>query len=183
MFVEKLGFSETSKTVTGVVLIVVQAVLTGILAILICVNAIANCARMNPHRRQRKEAGKLHDTELPHSKRMLIPIPEKLRDLDTLTPLDAHNSLLMYPVKDKEGATTKSEMVGTHARGRSQQGYDMLPLRAESDRLLSPSPTREPTMPNLGGAAHERQRSMSPIGPRQPQLPDLDFRTKPGQAL
>ena len=122
------------------------------------------------------------------SNSLLTSLIEAKKDLDTLTPLDAHNSLLMYPVKEKAPITSNSEMVGAHARGRSQQGYDMLPLRDESSRLLSPSPTREPTMPTIGmaGAGHDRQRSMSPVGPRQPQLPDLDFghpKTKPGMAL
>ena len=58
IFVEKLGFSQTTKTITGVVLIAVQAALSGLLAILIAVNAIINCCRMNPHRKQRKELGK-----------------------------------------------------------------------------------------------------------------------------
>lgn len=58
IFVEKLGFSQTTKTVTGVALIVVQATLTGVLGILIGINAIINCCRMNPHRKARKENGK-----------------------------------------------------------------------------------------------------------------------------
>ena len=184
IFVEKLGFSQTTKTVTGVVLIVIQAVLTGLLGILIAINAIVNCVRMNPHRRQRKENGKLTSklTEEQEQQEEANSSPEKMKDLDTLTPLDAHNSLLMYPMKDKEGATAKTEMIGAHARGRSQQGYDMLPLRDESHRLLSPSPNREPNLPGLE-AGHERQRSMSPVGPRQPQLPDLDFKGRPGMAL
>lgn len=57
-FVEELGISQTTKTVTGVILIVVQGVLTGVLAILIAVNSIIACVRMNPHRKARKEAGK-----------------------------------------------------------------------------------------------------------------------------
>ncbi|KAL9053260.1 MAG: hypothetical protein Q9162_004868 [Coniocarpon cinnabarinum] len=160
IFVEKLGFSQTTKTVTGVVLIVLQAVMTGLLAILIAINAIINCCRMNPHRKQRKENEKTKDD---------------------LTSLDAHNSLLMYPMmKDTKPAIPNVEQVGAHARGRSQQGYDMLPLRDESDRLLSPSPDRQP---NLSTVAHDRQRSMSPVGPRQPQLPDLDFKGRPGMAI
>lgn len=180
VFVEKLGFSQTTKTVTGVVLIVVQAVLTGLLGILIAINAIINCCRMNPHRKQRKEAGK-SSINLTCLDLTLTTRLEKMKD--DLTPLDAHNSLLMYPMKDNKGATSNTEMVGAHARGRSQQGYDMLPLRDESShRLLSPSPSREPALPSVG-AGHDRQRSMSPVGPRQPQLPDLDFRARPGMAI
>lgn len=59
VFVEELGISQSTKTITGVVLIAVQSVLTAVLAILIAVNAIIVCCRANPHRKQRKEAGKL----------------------------------------------------------------------------------------------------------------------------
>ncbi|KAL4927425.1 transient receptor potential ion channel family protein [Aspergillus undulatus] len=77
VFVDQLGLSQTTKTVTGVVLIVMQSALTGILAILIAVNAIILCCRENPHLKQRKEAEKMN------------------RDIDDLTPLDARESLLM----------------------------------------------------------------------------------------
>jgi hypothetical protein len=58
VFVEELGFSSTTKTVTGTVLIAVQSTLTAVLAILIAVNAIINCCRENPHEKRRREAGK-----------------------------------------------------------------------------------------------------------------------------
>ena len=58
VFVEELGIAQTTQTVTGVVLIAVQSVLTGLLAILIAVNAIIMCCKENPHRKRRKEAGK-----------------------------------------------------------------------------------------------------------------------------
>jgi len=57
VFVEELGIAQTTQTVTGVVLIAVQSVLTGVLAILIAVNAIIMCCKENPHRKRRKEAG------------------------------------------------------------------------------------------------------------------------------
>ena len=57
VFVEQLGIAQTTKTVTGVVLIAVQSVLTAVLAILIAVNAIITCCKENPHRRRRKAAG------------------------------------------------------------------------------------------------------------------------------
>lgn len=59
IFVEELGLSQTTKTVTGIVLIVIQTTLTGILAILIVANAIILCVRENPHTKRRKEAGKI----------------------------------------------------------------------------------------------------------------------------
>jgi hypothetical protein len=57
IFVEELGMTQTTKTVTGLVLVVVQASLTGVLAILIAVNAIIICCKENPHRKKRKAAG------------------------------------------------------------------------------------------------------------------------------
>ncbi len=75
----ELGVAQTTQTVTGVVLIAVQAALTGGLAILILANAIIICFKANPHRKRRKEAEKLN------------------RDMDNLTPLHAHNSLLLQP--------------------------------------------------------------------------------------
>lgn len=58
VFVEELGIAQTTQTVTGLVLVVVQSALTGVLAILIAVNAIILCCKENPHRKRRKEAGK-----------------------------------------------------------------------------------------------------------------------------
>lgn len=45
VFVEELGIAQTTQTVTGVILIAVQSLLTGLLAILIAVNAIIMCCR------------------------------------------------------------------------------------------------------------------------------------------
>ena len=58
VFVEELGIAQTTQTVTGVVLIAVQSVLTGVLAILIAANAVIMCCKENPHRKRRKEAGR-----------------------------------------------------------------------------------------------------------------------------
>ncbi|KAF3762384.1 putative Flc2 FAD transporter, partial [Cryphonectria parasitica EP155] len=76
VFVDELGIQETTKSVVGIVLLVIQAVLTGILAIMIIWNAFISIFKENPHRKRRKEM-------------------EKMRDLDNLTPLDARNSLLL----------------------------------------------------------------------------------------
>lgn len=77
VFVDELGLSQTTKTVTGIVLIVIQSVLTAVLAILIIVNAIISLFRENIHEKRRKEAEKAN------------------RDFDDLTPLDARESLLI----------------------------------------------------------------------------------------
>ncbi|KAH8704717.1 DUF907 domain protein [Talaromyces proteolyticus] len=77
IFVQELGFSKTTKTITGIVLIAVQSTLTGVLAILIAINALINCIRKNPHAKLRERNEKLD------------------HDMDNLTALDARNSLLM----------------------------------------------------------------------------------------
>ena len=64
VFVEELGIAKSTKTITGVVLIAVQSVLTVVLAILIAVNSIIICCKENPHRKRRKEAGTLQDVSL-----------------------------------------------------------------------------------------------------------------------
>lgn len=58
VFVDEFAIAETTQTVVGVVLIVIQSVLTGILAILIIWNAVVSIFKENPHRKRRKEMGK-----------------------------------------------------------------------------------------------------------------------------
>lgn len=155
VFVEELGMSQTTKTVTGLVLVVVQAVLTGVLAILIAVNAIVICCKENPHRKKRKEL-------------------EKARN-ENLTPLDARNSLLMDP-KEFKRASLPSPF------GPRAAGYDAVPLaeqntaynngrRFEEDRghLLADASTFGRTPSH--NPSFSDDRSHSP----QPRLPDLDF--------
>lgn len=96
IFVQELGISKTTKTVTGIVLIAIQSTLTGVLAILIAVNAIIACIRENPHARRQREAGKLNNiTPRPCQRLLRQPLEKLNRDFDDLTPLDARNSLLM----------------------------------------------------------------------------------------
>ncbi|KAF3939392.1 hypothetical protein ABW19_dt0209539 [Dactylella cylindrospora] len=79
IFTEQLRMAQTTTTITGVVLIVVQSVLTGLLAILIAVNAIIICCRQNYYTKRRHQREKLAEEA-------------KLRD--TLTPLDPRNSII-----------------------------------------------------------------------------------------
>ena len=168
VFVEELGISQTTKTITGVVLIVVQSVLTGVLAILIAVNALIVCIKDNPHRKKRKEAEKVN------------------RDLDNLTPLDARNSLLMEPMAQQNTAY-KAPLASPGTFSDKKGRYDPVPPRS-----ASPSPaltdgtfSRTPRFDRgddrdrlVSGAASmgARDRSMSTSPPdRQPRLPDLDF--------
>lgn len=161
VFVEELGVAQTTKTVTGLVLVVMQAVLTGLLAILIAVNAIVICCRDNPHRKKRKEA-------------------EKARDLDNLTPLDARNSLLMDPTEYK--STPAPAPFGT--RG----GYDPVPLSEQHTAYGGSRPFGDGQERLLNDAAsfgHERsvshERSNSPGDSRAPRLPDIGFTDAPHQ--
>lgn len=179
VFVEELGMSQTTKTITGVALIVVQSVLTGVLAILIAVNAIIACARENPHRKRRKEAEKMS------------------RDTDDLTPLDARNSLLL------DTRSFKSDH-----RADSLNDYKMplaspTSIYAEDERGHYGSLHSRNISPMGGGGffggrtasgqgnesteklikkapavtAHERQISQSPRKPKLPpiSLPEMKF--------
>lgn len=176
VFVEELGMSQTTKTVTGVVLIVVQSVLTGVLAILIAVNALIFCIKKNPHRQARKEAEE----------------KEKLaRDLDNLTPLDARNSMLMENMTQKDTAykapVVSDSPFGTNRDNKGQ--YDAVPHRPESPdtrygrRLSRPiSPYRDQSADGLvnsaAGMGYRDQtphgyRDHSEAGSREPRLPDM----------
>ena len=122
----ELGIAQTTQTVTGVVLIAVQSVLTGILAILLVVNAIILCCRQNPHRRRRKEAEKF------------------TRDLDNLTPLDARNSLLKSPANLGSVISSNSEPKYPFLLGNGNAVPDRFasrPLRSFGSR--SPTPLQE----------------------------------------
>lgn len=167
VFVEELGISQTTKTITGIVLIVMQVSLTAILAVLIAVNSLIICIKENPHRRQRKEAEKLN------------------RDLDNLTPLDARNSLLMEPMSQQE-TEYKGGMVRTGTFGSERKGaYDSVPTRPESPAYTESNYSRpsrfnraddqEYLVSSAASMGHRGERSISRSPPREPRLPDLDF--------
>lgn len=184
VFVEELGISQSTKTIFGVVLIVIQSVLTGVLAILIAVNAIVACVKMNPHRKQRKEAEKMN------------------RDLDNLTPLDARNSLLVDPtlLTEYKGANAqvseyqKAPLVSANlpATTTNKARYDPVPKRSsspwafENERSGRPELTRDESQHGLVNNAASMgsrdrsysvasDRSYSPPATRHPRLPDLEF--------
>ncbi|KAL2756249.1 hypothetical protein ACRALDRAFT_2104735 [Sodiomyces alcalophilus JCM 7366] len=115
VFVEQFGIEQTTQTMTGVALIAVQSALTGILAILIIWNAVEACCKTNPHRKRRKEMEKMQ------------------RDMDTLTPLDARNSLLLDRKDPEMGpngettfsmATTVEKRQSIKARAATPDPYD-----------------------------------------------------------
>lgn len=59
IFVHELGVAETTQTILGFVLVIVQSVTTVIIALLIVINAFIVCCKKNPHRERRKAAGTL----------------------------------------------------------------------------------------------------------------------------
>ncbi|CAI7664400.1 unnamed protein product [Penicillium glandicola] len=150
VFVEELGLSQTTKTVTGIVLIVLQSTLTAVLAILIAVNAFITCWRENPHAKRRREAEKAN------------------RDLDDLTPLDARDSLLIDHPQRKEYA----EMSNFNFTGPYES------YRDEPKRARSPGSTEHHGLVhNDYGVAHARStspdshHSRSSIEGRRPTAP------------
>ncbi|KLU87740.1 hypothetical protein MAPG_06733 [Magnaporthiopsis poae ATCC 64411] len=175
VFVQEFGIAQTTQTVAGVVLIVIQSVLTGILAILIAWNAISACCKANPHRQRRKEL-------------------EKMRDMDNLTPLDARNSLLIDRSKlDQESSTTfavantvdeKKSMSQTPYQDRysndAANPYSNLKPSSASDSFKSG--TFRPLTPSTPLAYNDDSKSTllsgaAPIGradSRQPTLPVFD---------
>ncbi|KAL8760248.1 MAG: hypothetical protein Q9199_000147 [Rusavskia elegans] len=165
VFVEELGIAQSTKTVTGVVLIAVQSVLTLALAILIAVNAIIVCCRENPHRKRRKEAGVYLETTWTRNGLSADAniLAEKLnRDLDNLTPLDARNSLLMDPAdyRDAKNPQVGGYPLSTYSTRTSYEGS-----RPYRDETPPPRPWgRRESLENLAGSAasigrsHERRQ-------------------------
>ncbi|OQD73188.1 hypothetical protein PENDEC_c016G02935 [Penicillium decumbens] len=155
VFVEELGVTQTTKTVTGIVLIVLQSTLTGVLAILIAVNAVIACVRENPHARRRKEAEKAN------------------RDLDDLTPLDARESLLIeHPPKRDFTEMSKFNFTGPY------EAYRDRPRRSDS------TGSKERLVYADYGVAHARSSSQESrhSGRRSPSL-DGHQPTKPGYGM
>ncbi|KAJ5668782.1 hypothetical protein N7462_009852 [Penicillium macrosclerotiorum] len=148
VFVEELGLSQTTKTVTGIVLIVVQSSLSGVLAILIAVNAIIVCIRENPHSKKRREAEKAN------------------QDLDDLTPLDARESLLIdHPAKRDFTEMSKFNFTGPYEPYRDNPKHHRGSTESKDNLVYSDY-----------GVAHDRNHSPEPrpdsrhSGRRSPSL-------------
>lgn len=171
IFVDEFGIAETTQTVVGVVLIVIQAVLTGILAILIIWNAIVSIFKENPHRKRRKEMGKFFINSLfmdSGTELILTHFTEKMRDLDNLTPLDARNSLLLdRKVSNQDSDTFSLAKTNLDAKDTSYQplpvahhGYDQshdhlvshaAPISSYEGGRASPAPYSDNYGPPRGG--------------------------------
>ncbi|KAK0657188.1 hypothetical protein B0T16DRAFT_425505 [Cercophora newfieldiana] len=178
VFVEEFGIAQTTQTVTGVVLIAVQSALTGILAILIAWNAISACCKQNPHRKRRKEM-------------------EKLQQRDTLTPLDARNSLLLDRSKDsipplpdsfsinKTGAVVETKNLPSSRDSSPDRLYSMSDAEKGQTGLYAPPassspPSYRPITPStpMGRSlsrSSSRENLMANAAPL-PRVPAMDNR-------
>ncbi|KAG5939421.1 hypothetical protein E4U59_003132 [Claviceps monticola] len=161
VFVEEFGIRQTTKTITGVVLIAVQSTLTATLAILIVWNALTVCCTMNPHRKRRKEAEKIR------------------RDMDNLTPLDARTSIFLdrTPLPEKsmfavsgdlnEKGRHRADVVERYYAKGNDFGAPVAPSGGPMYRPLTPTGAHD-AQGLLDGAA--------PLGSihRQPSVPTND---------
>jgi hypothetical protein len=157
VFVQELGIAQTTSTITGVVLIVVQSVLTGVLAILILVNALITCCKDNPHRKRRKEAAKL---------------AEQQRDLEGDAFLMEPQPYTSSPPRGKKQMAESNQMGYEPMRGGEEfRGRDISQERGLIGDAAS-----------MGkGGYHSVNRSESEV--RQPTLPQLGFeRERDGSA-
>ncbi|KAI1761008.1 TRP-domain-containing protein [Hypoxylon sp. FL1150] len=153
IFVDEFGITQTTQTVAGVVLIAVQSALAGILGILIAWNAIVALCKQNPHRKRRKEMEKMQ------------------RDMDTLTPLDARNSLLLDRIKTNESRITISyannaaDMKKQPSSRRDSSPERYIGVAIEPSDAYSPldAPyTTRPLTPSMPmGANHSRENLIS----------------------
>lgn len=135
VFVEELGVAQTTKTVTGVVLIAMQSALTGALAILIVVNAVIICCKENPHRKRRKEAGKIDRFSLTYS-----------RVIKSMAMSLATNSARLLSYFRPPSSTYLRPLCSDISLEKLSQDLDNLtPLDARNSLLMKPPPLRKDT--------------------------------------
>ena len=157
VFVEELGIAQTTKTITGVVLIVVQAGLTGILAILIAVNSLISCCKENPHRKKRKAAAALaKQQDLEGDAFLMEPPPQPY----TSTPpryarqMSEKNNAAYEPIRTEALERFRSRREDSQdqlvmgAAGMGKAGYTSV-SQSRSEEGSPPPVMREPTLPKL----------------------------------
>lgn len=150
IFVDELGIGETTQTVVGLVLVVIQAVLAGVLAILIVWNAVVAIFKENPHRKRRKEMGKSTHEPPTTCDHPLTTLTEKMRDLDNLTPLDARNSLLLDR-KVSHGDSDTFSLAKTNLDVKETSYQPLVHHAAPPGLLNDPESGRASPAPYAGG--------------------------------
>lgn len=157
VFVDQFGIAKTTQTVTGVVLIVVQATLTGILAILIATNALINCCKVNPHRQRRKAMANAGKEDL-EGDAFLMQSRDKNFPMSQTQDLGYDN--MRAQVKSKRSSRyglprTESEdpLVYNHGTMGSMSGkkgpYVQIRDHSPDVTPYSSISTREPQLPNI----------------------------------
>ncbi|KIX96449.1 uncharacterized protein Z520_07715 [Fonsecaea multimorphosa CBS 102226] len=156
IFVEELGIAQTTKTITGVVLIVVQSALTAILSLLIVINSIITCCRENPHRKRRKAAQKNLSQDLEGDAFLLQPKP--------------------YSASPPRHARNMSEFGQSYEPMRAQAYSRFGPRGDESEETLvkGAAGMGASSYRSLSQGRSERSASPPPFS-REPRLPDLAF--------
>ena len=156
IFVEELGIAQTTKTITGVVLIIVQSALTGILAILIMVNSIITCCKENPHRKKRKAALQAQSKDLEGDAFLMQPAPYQN------TP-PRHKKQMSMSDQQAAYEPMRSEALERFRSGRSREESQERGLMGDAASM------------GKGGYQNVPQYRDDHSPPREPTLPKLDF--------
>lgn len=175
VFVTELGIAKTTQTITGVVLIVVQASLTGILAILIAINAIINCCKENPHRKRRKAAEKARSQDLEGDAFLMELRDTKAKGNVQLhqkelsqSSLGGYDELRVQAQTNRTGrytltrADSTAPLVAKHSHTSSMGNSGYTPVIQDMTPDVSPQQSfnqREPRLPNMGLGAGQPGRS------------------------
>ena len=154
VFVEELGIAQTTKTITGVVLVVVQSSLTVILAILIAVNSIIICCKENPHRKKRKAAQKAMSRDLEGEAFIMQPQP--------------------YTNSPRRHTKQMSESANTFEPMRAEALERFRARRNESEDFLVKNPAAMGSGYRSVSQGRSEEGSPPPVS-REPTLPKLDF--------
>jgi Transient receptor potential (TRP) ion channel/ML-like domain len=135
VFVDQLAIPDAAKAITGVALVAIQAGITGILVLLIAVNAILACIKRNRFQGKDEEKN------------------------DDLTPLDAHNSMLLDAKirmqQEKRQSTSGSSTYSTSnpaVFGKATPQVKVLDYTSANPFITNPrkpSSTRGPLLPRV----------------------------------
>lgn len=153
VFVEELGIAQTTKTVTGVVLVVVQSSLTVILAILIAVNSLIICCKTNPHREKRKAAQKAMSRDLESEAFIMQPQPytnSPPRHTKQMSEGANQYEPIRTEALDRFRAQRRNESQDYLVKSGASMGSGYRSVsRGRSEEGSPPPVQREPTLPQL----------------------------------